>query len=143
MTTHSHNRAGPRCGSMLTEAMIALALAAVILVSVAQLLGQSARQRQTLRQRQQAMLEAANLMEEIASRPWGDLSGDSPLPELSDTLHSLVPTATLSLDVRDSESTNSELGKRIQVTIDWGAANTALGDPISLVAWQFPKEVVP
>ena len=128
-----------RNGATIQEAMVAILIVAAVLVGVAQLLAMAASQRRNAQQRSLAAREAGNLMEDLMTRPWSDLTPDSLAEiQLSDPCLQRLPDAELRIEV-GAENDSDEV-RRVDVRIDWANAADQRCDPIRLVAWRFHDE---
>lgn len=135
-TRRTHHK---RHGATIGEATIAIGLAAVVLGGVAQLVAVSASQQRISERRSTAVREVGNLMEDLMSRPWNDVTPE----KVADTRPSewcrqTMPDARLRVDV-NAEGERGEV-KRISVQIDWPNAGGARGEPVRLVAWRYRRE---
>ena len=63
-----------RRGMMLVEVVVAAAIVGTLLVVCLQLLSAAVAQRRAADQRQCALLELGNIMEQVAARPWAELT---------------------------------------------------------------------
>jgi Tfp pilus assembly protein PilV len=135
MNAHLHGR--DRSGFVLQEAMMAVALALAGVVGVAHLLGIVAQQRRTARQQAAAVGEAGNLMEDLASRRWNEITPQHAASlGLSEECRRALADGNLQVDVV-SEDQDS---KRISIRIDWRTASGRRGEPVRLVGWRFRDE---
>ena len=124
-----------RKGTLLAEASMACVIAAVATVGVLQLVFMA---NQQLRKRENHTLivrEVGNLMEDLCSRSWDELSADDPpVVGLSEVLRKRVPDATLLVDIRREEDRPASL--RITLRVEPPPlSNVAMG-PVQLVAWR-------
>lgn len=113
---------------------MAVALAVVAVVGAANLLGLVAQQRRTAIRRAAAEAEAANLMEDLASCRWDDITPQHAAATiLSDDCRRALPDGRLRVDLvaEDQDS------KRITIRIDWRTASGQRSEPVRLVAWKF------
>ena len=128
-----------RNGATIQEALVAILIVAAVLLGVAQLLAMVASQQRNAQQRSLAAREAGNLMEDLMTRPWGDLTPDSLAEiQLSDPCRQRLPDAELKIEVGAEDDTNQI--RRIDIRIDWANAADQRCDPIRLVAWRFHDE---
>lgn len=115
---------------------MALALAMALSVGVAQILTVVANQRHLARQRAAAVLEAGNLMEQIAARPWEQTApGQSPV-SLSEACRQWLPGAELKLEITDEKPD----ARRIRIEIAWHDPLGQRTAPVCLVGWKFPAK---
>ncbi len=128
-----------RSGVALQEAMVAMLIIGAVLISIAHVLAMAASQRRNSMQRTIAAREVGNVMEDLMTRPWKDLTPERlanfPLSELC---RRHMPEARLRIDVSDEEG--SENGRRIDIQLDWINAAAQRGAPVRLVAWRFHDE---
>ncbi len=128
-----------RRGATIGEAAIAIGLSAVVLGGVAQLVAVASNQQRISERRRAAVREVGNLMEDLMSRVWTDVTPENmSAVEPSKWCRQTLPDARLSVDV-NSESEEDE-GKRISIQIDWQNASGARGEPVRLVAWRYRYE---
>ena len=128
-----------REGFILHEVLIAILIVLAAMVGVAQLLALVAQQRRLAQQRTAAVREAGNLMEDLASRPWAEITVERLADvRLSDACQRRLPDATLHVEVH-SEDADSQ---RISIRIDWPTGAGLRGEPVRLVAWRFRDEEV-
>ena len=132
-----------RNGATIQEAMVAILIVAAVLVGVAQLLALAASQRRNAQQRGLATREAGNLMEDLMTRPWSDLTPDSLAQiQLSEQCHQLLLDAELRIEVRPEDDMDQI--RRIDIRIDWATAADRRTAPVQLVAWRpYGEEVAP
>ncbi|MGI6415395.1 MAG: hypothetical protein ACOX1P_06965 [Thermoguttaceae bacterium] len=131
MRSSKHKR-----GVLLYEAMMALALAMALSVGVAQILTVVANQRRLARQRAAAVLEAGNLMEQIAARPWEQAApGQSPV-SLSRVCRQWLPGAELKVEITGEEPD----ARRIRIEITWHDPSGQPAAPVCLAGWKFPAK---
>lgn len=115
---------------------MALALAMALSVGVAQILTVVANQRRLARQRAAAVLEAGNLMEQIAARPWEQAApGQSPV-SLSRVCRQWLPGAELKVEITGEEPD----ARRIRIEITWHDPSGQPAAPVCLAGWKFPAK---
>lgn len=128
-----------RRGTTITEATIAIGLSAVVLGGVAQLVAVTSNQQRVSERRSAAVREAGNLMEDLMSRSWTDVTPENMAAiEPSEWCRQTLPDARLRVDV-NSEGEQDET-KRISIQIDWQNVAGRRGEPVRLVAWRFRYE---
>ncbi|MDA1051499.1 MAG: hypothetical protein O3C40_13605 [Planctomycetota bacterium] len=123
-------------GTITHEATMAIVLATAVIVGTAQTLAFISHQRRDIDRQSIAIREAGNLLEEIAARPWNDITKENLATlALSDDCNAVLREPRLSITV-DSEPAGS--GKHISVEIDWltGPGQRAL--PLRVAAWRYP-----
>ena len=132
-----------RKGATIQEAMVAILIVAAVLVGVAQLLAMVASQRRSAQQRSLATREAGNLMEDVMTRRWSDLTPDALAEiQLSDQCRQGLPDAELHIDVSPEDDTDQI--RRIDIRIDWTTAADRRSAPVQLVAWRpYEEEAAP
>ena len=133
----------PRKGLTLSELVIAVAIAVAATAGVAQLVYQATGQYRVMSRQQIVAQEAANIMEDLMSRPWNEIAGDEQVSaELSPLCRQAVPGAQLQLKIVPDDS--QEDVRRITVEIDWASNAAGRAQPIRLVAWRYRnREVTP
>ena len=97
-----------RRGIMLMEVAVAGALVGTLLVVCLQLVSAAAAQRRAADQRQCALLELGNVMEQIAARPWAELTTAALSQE------KLSPSAGGAIARRGTEDRSLHVGRRTQ-----------------------------
>ncbi len=127
-----------RPGSMFVETAIGIALAAVVMISVAQLVALAAKQRREVAQRQIATQEVANLLEHVVVMPWDDLTEESTSElKLSNDLASQLAEPELAISV---SQTDDELPtKKVEVTLSWRDQANRRVAPVRLVGWRHQR----
>ena len=131
-----------RRGGILYEATLAIALSAVVLVGLLQLLGLVAQQRRSAEQRFIAMIESGNAMEVVMTRSWSALTTEQ-LAQMqpSDFVRQRLPDAKLKIETLPAGEENKD--RRIIVQLDWDNGH-GRGNPLRLVAWRLqPSEAAP
>ena len=128
-------RRNRRKGSLLTEASMAAVIAAVAICGVVQMVFAAGNQ---LRRREHQALvvrEVGNLMEDLFSRSWDELSASQPPKlQLSEELRKRIPDAVLNVEF-DPETARPGA---IRITIRVASANSSNlhGGTVQLVAWR-------
>jgi type II secretory pathway pseudopilin PulG len=132
-----------RRGSLLVEVGVAMVILTVALVAIAQTLGMVALQRRESERRLLAMQAAANLMEQIAAQPFGQITTERVAAlKLPDELQQALPDARLDIDV--TPTADEPAGKRIRIDLAWTNRAGQQDAPVRLVAWKFqPREPQP
>ena len=121
---------------MLLELAVAGALVGTLLVVGLQLLSTAVAQRRAVDQRQCALLELGNVMEQIAACPWPKLT--TPMlsrEKLSASAARQLPGAELKIEV--STSTGQPNAKRITATLRWQDRSGQLTAPVTLTTWRY------
>jgi len=114
---------------------MAVVLLAVVFVAVSQLLAVAGRQRREAQWRRLATLEAANLLERVAARPWDELTTEGLASlTLSEQVTGRLPDPRLRIDTQPSPGPPES--KRIRVRLDWINLAGDRGAPVVLVAWR-------
>lgn len=126
-----------RRGATMTEATIAVVIAAAVLAGVAQLVAMASHQRRVSEQRATAVREVGNLMENLMSRAWAEITPENAAAiELSNECSENLPDARLRVEV----SSDGDESKRIDIRIDWRNTANQRGKPVQLTAWRFSDE---
>lgn len=138
----ARRRNGPgtprRRGFGLVEVAAAGVMAMAAMVITVQLLGWVAAERRAVARRERAILEAANLMERLAARPWDDLSAESARAlTLSDATKAALPGASLTVDVATVDA--EPASKKLTVAITWRDRAGRSEAPARLVAWVYRR----
>jgi hypothetical protein len=125
-----------RQGATIQEAIVSLLIVSVVLVLVVQLVAGIARQQRVHGQRWLALREVGNVMEQMMSRPWAELTSETAEKQrLSEEARRRLPGATLRVRVI-SEDERAEF-RRITVQIAWPEKDTQPLAPVRLVAWRY------
>ncbi len=124
-----------RPGSMFVETAIGIALAAVVMISVAQLVALAAKQRREVAQTQIATQEVANVLERVMVMPWDGLNEKSTSElKLSSDLASQLAEPNLAITV---SRTDDELPtKKITVALSWQNQASRRVTPVRLIGWR-------
>jgi Tfp pilus assembly protein PilV len=134
-STYRKNRPA---GMVIQEAMVGILIIGVVLAGIAQMLTLAAAQRRTGTQRAAAALEAGNLMEDLMTRPWQELTAEGPAgPPVSEWCLHHVPDARLDVDVTQEEAASAA---RIDIRIDWPDGSGRYGRPVQLTAWRYSNQ---
>ena len=125
-------------GAALLEATMSLAIVALVIAGVAQLLVLAAQQRRFAAQRELAVNEAANLMEQCMTLPWNQLEQvQVDETELSENSRKHLPDAALEISIQQADEGGA---KQIAIQIDWRNPAGQRVRPIRLVAWRHRLE---
>lgn len=131
-----------RRGFSLTETMLALAVAGAATVLMAQLLITVANQRRVQQQRQVALSEIANRLEQAATLSWDELTQErleqTPLPPI---VQGVLPEAKLTAAV--TEDSGEPRSRRILIELSWTNRAGERLPPVGLSAWRFSPEGQP
>jgi hypothetical protein len=119
----------------MAEMVVAMAIAAVAMVCIAQLMAFSARQNQELERHAVAIREAGNMMEDLVSRPWTSLETGKPPAVDASYLEESLPDPQWHIEIIQEEE-GTENVKRITIEIDWVTTGNQRCRPVRLVAWR-------
>jgi len=123
----------------VVEAIVGLVIAVAVLAAVAQLLALASQQRRVAAQRAVAVRESGNLMEDLMSRPWTDVTAEKlAAATLSETCQRSLPGGRLQVDV--AAEGEPAAAKRIAIRIDWQNPAGQRGEPVRLTAWRYPDQ---
>jgi hypothetical protein len=132
---HRRNRRNRREGSLLAEASMAAVIAAVAICGVVQMVFAAGDQ---LRKREHHALvvrEVGNLMEDLFSRSWDELSASQPPKlQLSEELRSRIPDATLNVAIESEADRPGAI--RITIRVASPRSSDLNGGAVHLVAWR-------
>jgi type II secretory pathway pseudopilin PulG len=118
-------------------AMILLGAAMSIIVPT---LGWMGVQNRVSLQRQEAVQGLHNLMDELTTRPYAELTPDAAAQiELPDALKTQLPGAKLQVEITETQPA----AKRIQARLTWNQRNGSPLAPIRLTAWVHGREGKP
>ncbi len=136
-SVHPH-RARRRGGATVPEAIVGMVIAIAVLAAVAQLLALASQQRRVAAQRAAAVREAGNLMEDLMSRPWADVTAEKlAAVALSESCQHNLPGGRLQVAVASEDESTA---KRIGIRIDWQNPSGQRGEPVRLTAWRYPDQ---
>lgn len=132
-----------RHGGIFLESTMAIVIAATALVGVAQILALAAHQRRAAEYRLLATHEAGNLMEDLMTRPWTQLTRELLEKEqLSAPCRERLPGGRLDVEIAAEGEASAAL--KIAIAIDWEVAANQRCSPVRLVAWRYnPREAAP
>ena len=136
------NRSRPgnrrRRGFGLIEMAVTGLLIAIAMAATLQVVGWVALDRRAVERRERAVLEASNIMERIAARPWEELSTEALQSiKLSESSAAFLPGSTLELKVIAQEDV--PVRKKITVEIRWRDRSGRDEAPVRLVAWTYRR----
>ena len=121
---------------MFIELVVAGAIVGTLLVVCLQLLSAAAAQRRAADQRQCALVELGNVMEQIAARPWAELTTAALSHEkLSPSADGQLPGAELKIEV--FTSADEPGAKRITAALRWQDRSGQLLAPVTLTTWRY------
>jgi hypothetical protein len=122
--------------------LAAAAMVGVVLAVMVPVIGWAAAERRAVARRERAMLEAANLMERLAPRPWETITRDELKGvRLSESAAAALPGAELTIDV--AEIARPPAAKRIGVAIRWRERPGVDAAPVRLSAFVHRRGVGP
>ena len=125
-----------RRGFIVLEVVAASALAAMLLVVCLQLLSGVLAQRRAADRRQYALLELGNVMEQVAARPWSDLTAASLSQErLPPSVEEHLPGAVLAVTL--AEPADGSNAKRITASLRFEDDHGQMTKPIVLTTWRY------
>lgn len=125
-----------RRGMMMIELAVAGVLVGTLLVVCLQLLSAALAQRRAADQRQCALLELGNVMEQVAARPWTELTTAILSQEkLSPSADSQLPGAELKIEV--SPLADEPNAKRIIAALRWQDRGGQLLAPVTVTTWRY------
>ena len=121
---------------MMVEMVVAGAVVGALLVVCLQLLSAAVAQRRAADQRQCALVELGNVMEQIAARPWAELTTAALSQEkLSPSAERQLPGAELKIEV--FASAGEPNAKRITAALRWRDRSGQLLAPATLTTWRY------
>jgi hypothetical protein len=127
----------------MAEMIVTVAITTLVMVGGLQLITLASRQGNAIENHRLASLEVSNMMEQIMSRPWEDMTSENlaSLP-LSESCGQALPAARLHVSI-DTEGADQDV-RRITVQLDWAVNSVHRGKPVHLVAWRYrDREVQP
>ena len=115
----------------MAELVISMAVAVSALVCIAQLMALTANQNRLLEHDAIAVREVGNIMEDLMSRRWNELSPNKPPDvQLSPMCQETLPGVQLKLEISDDDTLAGV--RQIAVQIDWVTAGDQRRDPCGL-----------
>ena len=127
-------KSGRRQGFSIVEMIVSAILLGVVLTTTVPLLGWAAGQRHASRQRQFALNEVANVMEQLTLRSWETVTKQSAREiELSEPARAYLTDGRLTVAV--SQPKGGPPAKRITVELSWKNRAGEFVSPASLTAW--------
>ncbi|HEX4145536.1 MAG TPA: prepilin-type N-terminal cleavage/methylation domain-containing protein [Pirellulales bacterium] len=128
---------GPsRRGVTLIEVSVSILLVASLGSLLVGALVSRARQERAIDRRELAVAEAANLMEQLTSLAWNDLTQKRLAPlKLSENLRQSIPAAALEVAVETPP--DKPEGKRISIKIDCPGPSGQATRPVRLTSWVY------
>jgi hypothetical protein len=125
-----------RRGSLLVELAMAAVLLMIAMALTVKVLGLVAHERRASERRQRALVEVANLMEQITAYPFEEVT-----PELGRrlslraTARQSLPDAELAVEVADKEPGAGRSARRIAIRLSWRAPGGEPVAPVRLSSW--------
>lgn len=128
-----------RRGVTLLELAVAGILLGTLLTVCLQMVGATAARRRAVEDRQTAMLEAGNVMERLAARPWDELTPEAVAEiELSSEARESLLEGRLEVDVTRGGPDEPD-AKRVAVLVRWNDRSGKPQRPVRLVAWRYRR----
>ena len=124
-----------RRGSMLVETAIGIALAVVVMIAVAQLVGLAVKQRREAADIRQATEAVSNVMEHIIVLPWDELTVEE-LKRFEESTKLSPNLAESEMSITVSRTDDALPTKRIEVALSWLDLARRRVEPVRLVAWK-------
>jgi hypothetical protein len=125
-----------RRGSLLAEVAISSTMLVIIMGMTVKLLGWAALERRTAEGREQAVLEAANVMEQLAARPFDEvtpqLASQCTLPA---SARAFLTDAELKVEIEENQPGADRSVKRIAIQLRWRDRGGELVAPVRLTSW--------
>ncbi|MGH7202422.1 MAG: type II secretion system protein [Planctomycetaceae bacterium] len=126
-----------RRGFTLVELIVAAILLGTLMLITVPTLKWASDQRRDAQKRQEAVEEAANLMERLTARPWDELTNEN-LQDvtLAEELRPQFPGAELEVAVQEADD-----AKRIRILLHYADHAGRPTAPVRLTAWVQRQEV--
>ena len=125
-----------RRGSLLAEVAMSGAMLMIAMALTVKVLGWVGVERKVWDRRQWAAQEAANVMEQITSRPFGDVTAESAKKlSLSPEARRMLPDAELKLEIGENDQAGGAGSKRIALQLRWHNRSGEWDAPVRLVSW--------
>jgi len=128
-----------RAAMTLIETAVAAAMLAVFMITATRMMATLSAQRQASERHALALQTADNLLEELSSQSWHDLTPEAAADWATGAALKLerLPGAKLTAEVVDE--TEPVVAKRLSVSLAWKTPAGRPGAPIRLTAWVFPR----
>jgi hypothetical protein len=125
-----------RRGSLLAEVAMSGAMLMIAMALTVKVLGWVGLERKVWDRRQWAAQEAANLMEEVTSRPFEEVNAESTKKlALSPEARRLLPDAELKLEIGENDQAGGAGSKRVALQLRWHNRSGEWDAPVRLVSW--------
>lgn len=126
-------------GFTLIELISASILLAILFSTALPMFVLVARERHSAQQRQLALQQVTNLLEQARQRPWSELEpGTLPVPDLEPHLKVALPGIEQALFVQSIE--NERDSRQIIATVRWKDQGNQFITPIRMSSWVFHSE---
>ena len=133
---------GDKRGFLLLEMIVSLILLGTAMAIIVPTLGWMGVQNRLSLQKQEAVQILHNLMEELATRPYEELTPETAEKiELPEALRSQLPGAKLEVEITEPDT--QPPAKRIRMRLVWNQRSGMPLSPIRLTAWVHEKEAQP
>lgn len=126
----------PRPGTTLIEVIASMILLGIVFAGSIPAVVWVVRTQRALERRQAALLHAANLLDELTSRPWNRLDEGVPVEELDRGIVADFPALRLTARVTPETEPRA---RRVTVEIAWEEAPGRPTRPVKLHGWAFPS----
>ena len=134
-----------RGGFTLTETLVAGIILATAFTVATQLLIAAATQRKALDIRQIASIEAGNVMERLAAKPWSKLDAtELGTWKLCPQAARALPGGKLEIQIASiagKPDSKDPAAKRVTVIVSWGGGNEQPAREVRLVAWRYEQKI--
>jgi hypothetical protein len=125
-----------RRGSLLAEVAMSGAMLMIAMALTVKVLGWVGVERKVWDRRQWAAQEAANLMEQITSRPFVDVTAETARKlSLSPEARRLLPDPELKVEVGENDQAGGAGSKRVALQLRWHNRSGEWDAPVRLVSW--------
>jgi hypothetical protein len=123
---------------LLAEVAMSSAMLMIAMALTVKVLGWVGTQRKVWDRRQWAAQEAANLMERVTSRPFGDVTAESARKlGLSPQARRLLPDAELKVEIGENDQAGGAGSKRVALQLRWHNRSGEWDAPVRLVSWVY------
>jgi hypothetical protein len=121
---------------LLAEVAMSGAMLMIAMALTVKVLGWVGVERKVWDRRQWAAQEAANLMEQITSRPFAEVKTETTrkLP-LSPEARRLLPDAELKVEIGENDQAGGAGSKRVSLRLRWHNRSGEWDAPVRLVSW--------
>ena len=125
-----------RRGSLLPELAMSAVMLAIVMTLTVKVLGYAGQQRRSSDLRQRALLEVANVMEQITCDPFERITSErARRVSISPTAAGMLRGAELAVEVKEEQPGPGRSAKRIAIRLRWMGRSGEWEAPVRLTTW--------